>query len=261
MKKRAVKLEVKAVAFLILAMFTFGSCKDDSGLDTSDDGKNENSDDLPSVYQKIKNVEDIYQEGNFIVIKTKGMPDHKSTYYEGTAWESSLYESYKGTNPEYRTNPNRIAEQNLTFRIPVNPSEASNKAATPLGPIGVAVNGVCIYNQYAGPGDDLEQEINSFDHYNGHPQRTGQYHYHLEPIWLTQQNGKEDLIGFLLDGFPVYGPEENGKVVSNSDLDAYHGHSHATPDFPNGIYHYHVTDQDPYINGDGFYGTAGTVSN
>ena len=53
---------------------------------------------------------------------------------------------------------------------------------------------------------------------------------------------------------------ENGAAITNANLDAYHGHTHATADFPNGIYHYHITSADPYINGSGFYGTPGTVS-
>jgi hypothetical protein len=32
-----------------------------------------------------------------------------------------------------------------------------------------------------------------------------------------------------------------------------------TADYPAGTYHYHITDADPYINGAGFYGTAGTI--
>jgi hypothetical protein len=55
----------------------------------------------------------------------------------------------------------------------------------------------------------LTNEINSFDQYNGHPQMQGGYHYHIEPTYLTAQNGKHVLLGFLLDGFPVYGPLEN----------------------------------------------------
>jgi hypothetical protein len=68
------------------------------------------------------------------------------------------------------------------------------------------------------------------------------------------------LLGFLLDGFPVYGPLENSITITNADLDAYHGHTHATADFPNGIYHYHFTAAAPYLNGSGFKGTAGTVT-
>lgn len=45
-----------------------------------------------------------------------------------------------------------------------------------------------------------------------------------------------------------------------TDLDAYHGHTLATPDYPSGSYHYYITSTDPYINGSGFFGTAGMVS-
>ena len=74
------------------------------------------------------------------------------------------------------------------------------------------------------------------------------------------KTSKSALLGFLLDGFPVYGPEENGATVTNALLDAYHGHTSVTADYTNGIYHYHITITDPYLNGTGFYGTAGTVS-
>ena len=105
----------------------------------------------------------------------------------------------------------------------------------------------------------LTVEIDTFDQWNGHPTPTNEYHYHVEPTYLTKANGSSAVIGFLLDGFPVYGPVENGKRVVNADLDQFHGHVAVTSDFPNGIYHYHVTDADPYINGAGFYGSAGTV--
>jgi hypothetical protein len=88
------------------------------------------------------------------------------------------------------------------------------------------------------------------------------YHYHVEPYALTTANGKNSLIGYLLDGFPVYGPLENGVTITTLSgmLDTYHGHIHATADYPGGIYHYHITADAPYINGTGFYGTAGTVT-
>ena len=202
----------------------------------------------------------MYIDGNYLVIKTTGLPDHKSPYYEGTQWAATKYEAYNGNNPDWHINPNRIAESDATYRIPLNPTESSDHQATPLGPIGVAVNGVAIFNQYAAMESPLTSEVNSFDQYGGHPQQQGTYHYHIEPFYITAQKGKDALIGFLLDGFPVYGPEENGKVISNADLDAYHGHFGPTADYPNGIYHYHVTSTDPYINGNGFYGKPGTVS-
>ncbi len=216
--------------------------------------------DLPEVYHKFYNVTEVYQDGDFVVIETPGIPEHKSPYYSGTEWEADLYEAYNGSNTSWNQNPNKIAIQNYTFKIPLNPAVDVAHSATPLGPIGVALNGVPIFNQYAAPGDDLADEINTFDQYNGHPTMDGTYHYHVEPTYLTTLLGSESIIGFLLDGFPVYGPKEDGVTVTNADLDVYHGHSHATVDYPEGIYHYHITSTDPYINGDGFYGSAGTVS-
>jgi hypothetical protein len=220
-----------------------------------------NNEGVPEVFKKIYGATSITTDGTYITIKSNGMPDHKSIYFDRS---NALYEDFSGKtfgDFTFQKNPNSIVSQSLTFKIPLIPKEATNHGATPLGPIGVALNGVPLYNQYAGPNQPLTNEIMSFDQYWGHPQMTGQYHYHLEPIYLTTVKAtKSSLIGFLLDGFPVYGPEEDGKKVTNAMLDAYHGHSHATTDYPKGIYHYHITDADPYINGSGYFGTAGTVS-
>ncbi len=216
---------------------------------------------VPAVFSKIYGSTSITSDGTFVIIKTNGTPDHKSVYYPTT---NILYENFSGptfAGSNFTKNPNVIASQNYTFKIPINPQVAANHAATPLGPIGVAVNGVPLFNQYAGPNQPLTNEIMSFDQSWGHPAQAGRYHYHVEPLFLTTVKlNKSALLGFLLDGFPVYGPEENGAAVTNSMLDAYHGHTGVTPDYPNGIYHYHINNTDPYINGSGFYGTAGTVT-
>lgn len=215
---------------------------------------------VPEVYKKIYGATDMYIEGNYVVIKSTALPDHKSPYYQGTQWASTKYEAYNGTNTSYMTNPNRIAQFSMTFKIPLNPAVATNHTATPGGPIGISLNGVPFFNQYAAMNAPLTNEINSFDQYYGHPQQQGMYHYHAEPYYLTTTKGSSALLGFLLDGFPVYGPKENGVTITNANLDAYHGHTSATADYPSGIYHYHITSADPYINGNGFYGTPGTVS-
>ncbi|MSR06565.1 MAG: YHYH protein [Gemmatimonadetes bacterium] len=196
-------------------------------------------------------------EGTTVVVRSTAIPDHKSPYFGAG---DARYEAYTGTNGAFAINPNRIGTQSLTFRIPVAPTAAATVTATPLGPIGVALNGVPFFNQYAGPNQPLTGEINSFDQYNGHPQMSSMYHYHVEPLSLTARLGREGLLGFLLDGFPLYGPLENGIAVAEAGLDAQHGHTHATADYPAGTYHYHVTAIAPYINGAGFRGTPGTVS-
>ena len=219
---------------------------------------------VPDVYAKIYGTTTaITSDGTTITIKSTGAPDHKSAYFATT---NSLYEAYTGTTfggNTFKKNPNNIIATPLTFKIPLNPKAATNHAATPLGPIGVALNGVALYNQYAGPNNlALTSEIFSFDKYYGHPQAQGEYHYHVEPFYLTTvKSTKSGLMGFLLDGFPVYGPqEENGTTVVSSGLDVYHGHTHATIDFPNGTYHYHFTADAPYMNGNGYYGTPGTAT-
>lgn len=55
------------------------------------------------------------------------------------------------------------------------------------------------------------------------------------------------MIGVLEDGFPVNGNLGlAGAIVTNEDLDECSGHVEATPEFPEGIYHYHLTaDEAP----------------
>jgi len=246
---------------ILVAMATIAiiSCKKPNDTTPSNTSGN---DSIPAIFKKFYGTKSITRDGDFIVITTIDLPDHKSVYYKGTQWESTMYQAYNGTNANFSAAPNIIAQQNITFKIPVNPALNSAHASTPLAPIGISLNGVPFFNQYAAGGAALGPEINSFDQYDGHPtpQPSDMYHYHVEPYWLTQNKGKDAFLGFLLDGFPVYGPEENGKTLTSSDLDAYHGHFAVTADYPNGIYHYHTTADAPYINGDGFYGTAGTVS-
>ncbi|WP_299158723.1 YHYH protein [uncultured Tenacibaculum sp.] len=216
--------------------------------------------DITPVLSKFDGVSGVSYaiNGNVVTFTTNNLPDHKSPYWGAG---NTNYEAYNGTNPNWNQNPNTIASQNITFQIPLNPTAAATKTGTSLGPMGIALNGVAFYNQYAGPNNQpLTNEINSFDQYLGHPQNTGQYHYHQEPIYITGQKGKDAFLGLLADGFPVYGPEENGGTITSADLDVYHGHTTATADFPNGIYHYHITADDPYINGSAFYGTPGNIT-
>lgn len=256
-------MKIFNIAFCASLLF-LQSCSKDAATTTTTTGGSNNtvaSTTVPDVYKKIYGASSITSDGTYITIKTTGLPDHKSPYY---ASNNALYETYSGTTfagSVFQKNPNSIAEKAYVFKIPIDPKVASTHAATPLGAIGVSLNGVPFYNQYAGPNQPLTGEIVSFDKYWGHPAPSSAYHYHVEPLYLTTVKAtKSSLMGFLLDGFPVYGPEENGVTVDNSKLDVYHGHTSATTEYPNGIYHYHITNTDPYINGNGYYGTPGTIS-
>lgn len=70
--------------------------------------ENEPNGDPLALYQKLIGATSIYLDGNDVVIKTEDLPDHKSPYYLGTQWESTLYEDYNGNNSQFKLNPNRI---------------------------------------------------------------------------------------------------------------------------------------------------------
>lgn len=206
---------------------------------------------LPAAYGRFGGAASVALDGATVVVRTTDVPDHKSPYFgSGNA-------SYEAPQAGMQVNPNRIASQNIVFRIPAAPA-AATPSDTPLGPMGVAVNGVVLFNQYAAGRVPLTSEIFSFDRYNGHPSPSNQYHYHIEPLWLTESRGKASLVGVLLDGFPVYGTiEEDGSAPRG--LDSCNGHVGATTDYPQGTYHYHVTSAPPYIAGC-FHGAPGTVA-
>lgn len=206
--------------------------------------------DLPPVFSHFIDDVNIYVDGDYVVLETSGLPNHSSPYW-GPG--HSLYET---PHSGMIMNPNRIAELDLVYRIPLNPEVNSSISATQLGPIGIAINGVALFNQYAGPNQPLDREIVSFDRYNGHPQQFGQYHYHMEPVYLSADSSS--LVGFLLDGFAVYGRKDMDGSYPD-DLDAANGHFGVTADYPEGTYHYHVTLEEPYISG-GYKGTPGAVS-
>ncbi len=69
------------------------------------------------------------------------------------------------------------------------------------------------------------------------------WHAHGNPDCVTSQidstEGASHIIGVALDGFPIYGGRDiNGDVIIVSQLDACNGINSATPEFPNGAYHY-----------------------
>ncbi|HYF63293.1 MAG TPA: YHYH protein, partial [Herpetosiphonaceae bacterium] len=139
-------------------------------------------------------------------------------------------------------NPATPDEQNYRFRLPKTPVvQAGAKQATGLGPIGVLVNGVPIYNALdafswsaslqrdaatnAPPGQRGDgvwnrnanvAEAAGFDSCRGHPApgqnpANGRYHNHDDPACLRAMLGDDGtrhspIIGWAFDGYPLYGP-------------------------------------------------------
>jgi hypothetical protein len=152
----------------------------------------------------------------------------------------------------YDRNPNTISPQTVTLTLPV-PSAANKASCLPMGMIGIAANGVTIFNAL----DDSHRDAvahEAQDLCDGHPQRRGIYHYHSIPDCLTGKTAasQEKLVGYALDGFPILGPRsENGKLLTDADLDACHGHTaRITVDGKRvRTYHYHATLEYPYTLG------------
>ena len=91
-------------------------------------------------------------------------------------------------------NPNTPTDQDYLFRIPRNPVEnGGTKTSTPLGPTGVWINGVVIFNaldahsynnQNVWHQNAVLAEAASFDACLGHPAPGGVYHHHQNPVCL-----------------------------------------------------------------------------
>lgn len=132
------------------------------------------------------------------LMTTNGLPNHTT-----------------GTFPN-AGNPNTISAQNVKYSFPLNPVY-TGKAKWAREP-GVAVNGVKFEPETAEAfvcetGERYRIEafqtlVNlGLDSNHAHVQPTGAYHYHAAPTGLISLLYKgEDLIlvGFALDGFPIY---------------------------------------------------------
>lgn len=155
---------------------------------------------------------------------------------------------------QYDRNPNSIRSQDINYSLPLHPKPAASPGCLSGGPIGVAKNGVAIFDALdAEDRDAVAHEIQ--DGCGGHPQQQGMYHYHDIPSCLTageSPHKQSGLVGFALDGYPIYGPRgPHGKLLTDADLDACHGQTSKV--FFAGrwqrIYHYNATLEYPYTLG------------
>jgi hypothetical protein len=194
----------------------------------------------------------ISREGDRRVIRANNLPRHPTGIFPIGRRDDAF---------QYDRNPNHISERDVVLSLPADPKRAAQPSCVPMGLIGVAVSGTAIFNALDGMGRDAPaHEIQ--DKCGGHPERSGQYHYHDLSPCLTDPAGAagrhSDLLGYVLDGFGIYGPRgEGGKAIRSSDLDTCHGHGHPV-DWDGRrqtIYHYHFTADYPYSVGC-FRGTA-----
>ena len=178
-------------------------------------------------------------------ISSKNLPDHGTGIYP-VQRDDDAY--------QYDRNPNSIQAQNIAINLPANPTIASNASCVSMGMVGVALTGAVFYNALDARGDDaVAHEIQ--DKCSGHPEHSGQYHYHgPSDCMVAQGSGSKHsgLVGYALDGFGIYGAKNAaGKIVTNADLDECHGHSETVTwdGAEKEIYHYHLTAEYPYTLG------------
>jgi hypothetical protein len=154
---------------------------------------------------------------------------------------------------QYDTNPNIISPQDILLTLPANPTLAAEPSCAP-GAVGLLLSGVALFNALDAPGRDAVAHETQ-DSCQGHPQMAGAYHYHSVSSCVdtkSDSNGHSALVGYMIDGFGIYGHYgEGGKLLSSQDLDECHGHTHTIiwDGKKRSMYHYHATWDFPYTAG------------
>ena len=188
--------------------------------------------------------------------------------------------------PYLQVTPNPLSAQNHSWTIPLNPMLGETMTDIPL--LGVAaftVNGLPIYGPNEGPfpdpfGDPIYNDI--LDWCLGHTAQSGDYHYHAlaeECFFAVGQDEPSPILGFALDGFPIYGPrgcvdadctevvefQSSWEMVGDPTTYAWDNYECSAGSCdaadgvhldrcngrigPDGTYRYHATSTFPYILG------------
>ncbi len=137
------------------------------------------------------------------------------------------------------------------WKIPLTPAVAATTTDVADGPIGVAVNGVPIFNpcKQGGCQNGDTKVLGELDNCNGHAGRADDYHYHAAPTCMmagrTANYWDTHPLGWALDGFAIFGYNNADGSVATRDATCG-GNTLAVPNAPAG-YSYHVTDVSPYV--------------
>lgn len=217
------------VGCLVVISLAFASCKKDDDVDTGTPNANDVTT-MTAAFGQYSNVSSS-SDSDWFYVESDGLAQH-TMMVNITEWiaQVPIIQPYTG---QYR------------WQIPIQPQYADSPLSIEdemqNGAIALAVNGIPIFNPINASGL-ISKEIGELDDFGGHAGRGDDYHYHAAPMHLESSNPALP-IAYALDGFPVYGSlEPDGSAME--DLDAYHGHSDG-----DGGYHYHGTDDYPYVLG------------
>lgn len=172
-------------------------------------------------------------DGTYAYLSSNGMPAHQMmTGIVATNQQVPIPQDFTGSN---------------AWKIPLNPVKGSGTTSydTFNGPIGIAVNGVPIFNPdrpgNSGPVDTVAG--GELDVCSGHAGRADDYHYHAAPTCIMRDfDAARQPLGWAVDGYGIYGfTRADGSTPTR---DACGGETDETGD-----YRYHVTRSYPYILG------------
>lgn len=152
-----------------------------------------------------------------------------------------------------------IEDLQITYHIPAFPVKTNTPSTTLTQEYwGVSLDGFPFSENPPPTVGMMGAAIPGLDECGGHPQPDGPFHYHLMPQViddLLEKNGITEvfcsyieqsgntILAYARDGFPIYGFQESDGSTPTG-LDDCNGHSGVTADFPDGIYHYHITNEN-----------------
>lgn len=176
--------------------------------------------------------------GDQRVISTNDLPHDHTTGEFPVSPDDPAY--------DYDRNPNEIQEQALSYSLAASPTLAAEPTCMG-GESGVMLTGVALFNGFdAGGRDAGAWEVQ--DGCDGHPQISGEYHYHTLSSCIDDAT-VDTVIGFALDGFPITGPKvAEGNILTTADLDECHGITSTVELDGEQVttYHYVMTQDFPY---------------
>jgi hypothetical protein len=258
---KALLVLVTLFVLISLGLFFMYSQKINSDIR---DNTNANNNSLSKNNQSISNIKlarwsknvKVSIDNQKITIKSNNIPNHaRQNKY---AQIKDNYKTISESNLEVMNDTTK--EQNYSFDIPLSPTKANKSTTISNNVVGIMISGAELF----GPFETSNQQsvmtesklaikdigginINYIDNCNGHPTKEGVYHYHslssCNTGLIDKEGGPSHIIGVALDGFAIYGDKDiDGNKISPESVDECNGLLSRTPEFPQGVYHYVIFD-------------------
>jgi hypothetical protein len=177
-------------------------------------------------------------DGAYAYVSSNGIPTH--TMMNGitaTNLQVPVPQNFNGSN---------------AWRIPLAPAIAATTTSVVDGPVGVAINGVPIFNPCKQGGCQFgdTKAAGELDVCNGHAGRADDYHYHAAPTCMMAGQADPHYwdthpLGWALDGFAIFGYNDAAGTTALRD-GVCGGNTLPVQNAPAG-FSYHVTDTSPYV--------------